>query len=35
MEYRELYNGVKIPMLGYGVFRFRTMKKLKNPWQRL
>ena len=21
MEYRELYNGVKIPMLGFGVFQ--------------
>ena len=35
MEYRELYNGVKIPMLGYGVFQIPDHEEAKNPWQRL
>ena len=29
MEYRELYNGVKIPMLGYGVFQIPDHEEAK------
>lgn len=29
MEYRELYNGVKIPMLGYGVFQISNYEEAK------
>lgn len=29
MEYRELYNGVKIPMLGYGVFQLPDHEEAK------
>ena len=29
MEYRELYNGVKIPMLGYGVFQIPDYEEAK------
>lgn len=29
MEYRELYNGVKIPMLGYGVFQIPNHEEAK------
>lgn len=30
MEYRELYNGVKIPMLGFGVFQIPDHDEAKN-----
>ena len=29
MEYRELYNGVKMPMLGYGVFQIPDYEEAK------
>lgn len=29
MEYRELYNGVKIPMLGFGVYQIPEYEKAK------
>ena len=30
MEYREFYNGVKIPMLGFGVFQIPDYETAKN-----
>ena len=33
MEYRELYNGVKIPMLGVGVFQIPEYEEAKNTVQ--
>ena len=29
MEYRNLYNGVKIPMLGFGVFQIPKYEEAK------
>ena len=29
MEYRELYNGVKIPMLGFGVYQIPEYEDAK------
>lgn len=30
MEYRKFYNGVKIPMLGFGVFQIPEYENAKN-----